>query len=656
VTARPDLRAVFANVPLVIGALALAGLVVVALFGDRLAPYDPQAWRIVEFYDNRIVVPPSAPDSHHLLGTDPLGRDQLSRLLWGARLSLQITLMAVVLRLGLGLSLGAAANATRGLTQTAVITLTNVWSSYPQLLLALLLGVALRDLHLLGFVIALGAVGWPGLARFFRAELGRIGRAPHVEAARSTGATETRILFVHIVRVALPQIIAVTALETAAVLLLLAELGFIGLFLAGSVGFVDDAGQPVLPVRDLTPEWGQMLAGAYGYITTREWVAYVPALAVVSAVFAFNLFGEGVRVALNPHDQRALSPRALSWGGRGLAAVVTLSLAAFTVSVLAGARGLTYEAGLQLATAAAARERPGSHLVASVVRFGSQAHGLDRPEKLNYYFVDPEGLTLRVGYGDAEANAAQVVRFEDDDGLGAVATFAPLADPVIGWQEALARAEREGGEIYRSVRRGWTVQVILYGSPIGPIYRVRYAVNAASPGFEVPIDARTGSTNLPMAIRLGPTFDDLRQRLGGDPILARINLTWRRSGLNGGFGAKAASAWRYDFISASGGTGYWSVTFGVGRPAEVLMRSGPLPAALADPIEVQPLFDKIEASVGQSLRSNWAAQNVTDWVADGSLERVSGELRFTVLYVGGTERIAYQMDVATARIQRVDLP
>jgi peptide/nickel transport system permease protein len=645
------MRAIVANFPLVAGALALAAIAMVALFGDRLAPYDPQAWRIVEFYDGRIVVPPSPPDSHHLLGTDPLGRDQLSRLLWGARLSLQITLMAVVLRLALGLSLGAAAAAMRGFAQAAVVTLTNVWSSYPQLLLALLLGVALRDFHLLGFVAAIGAVGWPGLARFFRAELGRVAQAPHVEAARSTGVSEMRILLAHIVRVMLPQIIAATALETAAVLLLLAELGFIGLFLAGSVGFVDDFGQPVLPVRDRAPEWGQMLAGAYGYITSREWVAYVPALAVVSAVFAFNLFGEGIRAALNPHDQRALSPRALSRGGRGLAAVVAFSAAAFTVSALGSARGLSYEAGNELAKAAAARERPGSVLVASVMRFGSEAHGLDRPEKLNYYFVDPEGQSLRVGYVDADASAAEVRRFADDDGLGAVSSLAPLDDSVIRWPEALAIAERQGGETYRSLRRVWFLRIVLQQSSIGPIYRVRYGGNAVSPGFEIPIDARTGNTNLPMDIRLGPTFNELRQRLGGDPVLARMTSTWRVSGPTAGFGPKAPSGWRYDFIRADGGDQTWIVMLGVGRPAELRSVGGPGPAPLSELIEVQPLFDQIEAFAGRSLRGRWG-----DWFASGTLERVNGELRFTVLYFAGPERAQFQMDVATARIQRVDLP
>ncbi len=104
---RADVRAAVGNVPLVMGMVGALAVAFVVLFGDRIAPYDPQAWRIVEFYDGRIIVPPSPPDSHHLLGTDPLGRDQLSRLLWGARLSVTVAGLAVLMRLGLGLAGGA---------------------------------------------------------------------------------------------------------------------------------------------------------------------------------------------------------------------------------------------------------------------------------------------------------------------------------------------------------------------------------------------------------------------------------------------------------------------------------------------------------------------------------------------------------------------
>ena len=111
---KSDLRAAAGNLPLVVGLIGALAITFVVLFGDRIAPYDPQAWRIVEFYDGKIIVPPSPPDSHHLLGTDPLGRDQLSRLLWGARLSITVTGLAVLLRVGLGLVVGTLIAASRG--------------------------------------------------------------------------------------------------------------------------------------------------------------------------------------------------------------------------------------------------------------------------------------------------------------------------------------------------------------------------------------------------------------------------------------------------------------------------------------------------------------------------------------------------------------
>lgn len=203
----------------------------------------------------------------------------------------------------------------RGVGDRALVTFTNVVSGYPQLLLALLVGVALRDLGVFGFVVALGVVGWPELARFMPFEFQQIASQPQVEAARAMGASPRRLALWHIARNALPQIVGVTALETATVLLLLAELGFVGLFVAGGTGFTSDTGAPVLPVRDRAPEWGQMLAGAQGYVTNHEWVAYVPALVVVAAFFAFNLLGEGVRAALDPHSGSVLS-RARSAGLR----------------------------------------------------------------------------------------------------------------------------------------------------------------------------------------------------------------------------------------------------------------------------------------------------------------------------------------------------
>jgi peptide/nickel transport system permease protein len=652
---RADLRAAIGNLPLVLGMVGVLAIAFVVLFGDRISPYDPQAWRIVEFYDGKIIVPPSPPDSHHLLGTDPLGRDQLARLLWGARLSVTITGLAVLLRVGLGLAVGALVATAQGVGSSLLLTLTNVVSGYPQLMLALLVGVALRDLGLIGFVIALGIVGWPDLARFIAVEFKRLSNAPHVEAAHAMGASPRRIALSHVLRNALPQLVGVTALETAAVLLLLAELGFIGLFVAGSVSFSDNSGAPVLPVRDRAPEWGSMLAGALDYATNRQWVAYVPALVVVAAVFVFNLLGEGVRSALDPHGSRALSPRALGWGARAAAMVVLLGVGSFALSQVAAAKGLSYEDGLAQARAAAELERPGARLVASVVVFSSEAHALDRPAKLNYYFVDRSRSSLRVGFVDADPNQKELRFLEDDDGLGDISSFAPVEDPELAWQEALALAEKTVGNFYRSTARGWLARVILRQFPNGPVYRVRYGPVLGRYAIDFPIDARTGSVDLPLPARLGETWDQVVRQLGGDPVVVRLAAEWRSTGQNQGFGPDRSVTRSYYFSRADGsGSSMVGVNIGQGSFVSFIPTPFVKPPPLGDAPDLQTLFTMVEERGGRAFREELAQASAAQWFAFGTLERVEGAQRFTVQYRIGERLGGFTLDVASGEVRRVN--
>jgi len=651
---KADVRAVIGNLPLVLGLLGLLAIAFVVLFGDRIAPYDPQAWRIVEFYDGKIIVPPSPPDSHHLLGTDPLGRDQLARLLWGARLSIAITGMAVLLRISLGLVVGALVAATHGVGSALVLTLTNVVSGYPQLMLALLVGVALRDLGVVGFVIALGIVGWAELARFVAVELKRLSNTPYVEAAQAIGATRRRVALGHVLRNALPQLVGVTALEAAAVLLLLAELGFIGLFVGGSVGFLNADRTPVLPVRDRTPEWGSMLAGALEYATNRQWVAYVPALVVVAAVFVFNLVGEGVRTALDPHSARVLSPRALGWGARGAAMVLVLGVSGFALSQVAAANGLSYEDGLAQARAAAEVERPGARLVASVVLFSSQSHSLDRPAKLNYYFVDRDGSSLRVGFIDADPNQKELRFLEDDDGLGDVSRFAPVDDPTITWQDALATAENNGGNGYRTSSRGWLARVILRQFPGGPVYRVRYGPVLGPTGLDIAMDARTGSLDLPLPARLGEIWDQVVRQLGGEPVVVRLAAEWRSTGPSQGFGPDRTVTRSYYFARADGsGSAMVGVNIGQGSFVSFIPTPFLKPPPLGDAPDLQTLFATVEDRGGRSLRAEAAQAGTVQWFAFGTLERVDGAQRFTAQYRIGDRLTTFTLDVATGEVRRV---
>ena len=196
------------NVALIIGLLGVAALGAIALFGPLLSAADPQAQRLVLFYpDGTFKVPPTPPDAYYPLGTDPLGRDQLARILWGARLTFTVVLLALLLRASLALAFGVVAGWCGGSYVDVLITfVTNAVAGVPQLLLALLVAVALREYAILGFVVALGCVGWAEGAQFVRAEVMRIRKAPYVEAATALGTRTRGLITRHLLRSLAPQL------------------------------------------------------------------------------------------------------------------------------------------------------------------------------------------------------------------------------------------------------------------------------------------------------------------------------------------------------------------------------------------------------------------------------------------------------------------
>jgi peptide/nickel transport system permease protein len=302
VKAPPSLgNRVLSNPALLLGGIGLGLMLLAAFAGPQIAPFDASAWRLVEFTPpNTFEVPPIAPGPRHLLGTDPLGRDLLSRLLVGARLTLTTLGLALIGRLVIAAVLGTVAAGGVAVARFTAASVIQGMAGLPSLLLCLVLILSLRGSGGLGFTLALACVGWPQLALFVREEIVRIRREDFVVAATAAGLGPRRLFVSHVARSLAPQFIGLAALEAASILLLLAELGFIGVFVSGGVVFVDDQGRPVLPIRDRAPEWGQMLAGAQYYAFSRQWVAFVPALFVATLVASFNLFGEGIRIAADP--------------------------------------------------------------------------------------------------------------------------------------------------------------------------------------------------------------------------------------------------------------------------------------------------------------------------------------------------------------------
>jgi dipeptide transport system permease protein len=277
-------RAYRQNRGAVIGLAIAAALVFLALSADLVTPHPPN-----EQFREHTLQPPAwdaGGSASFLLGTDPVGRDILSRLIYGTRLSLMIGLVSVTGSLVLGVLLGLAAGYFRGLTDTIVMRLMDVMLAIPSLLLAIAV-VAILGPGLINAMYAISIVMLPHFVRLTRAAvLAEAGR-DYVTASRIAGAGNLRLMFDTILpNCAAPLIVQVT-------------LGFSGAILdAAALGFLGLGAQPP------TPEWGSMLASALEFIQSAPWVVTFPGLAILVTVLAFNLMGDGMRDALDPRLAR----------------------------------------------------------------------------------------------------------------------------------------------------------------------------------------------------------------------------------------------------------------------------------------------------------------------------------------------------------------
>lgn len=626
---RHDVVRLLTNLPFILGSLGIAAIGFVALFGSQIAPSDPQAQHVVLFYgEGKFAAPPTPPDEHNLLGTDPLGRDQLSRLLWGARLTLTAVLVGLVGRGLIGITLGVIGGWSPGSWIDRLIGyVTNAVGGLPQLMLALLVVIALQEHGATGFLVALALVGWPELSQFVRAEVMRIAAATHVGAARALGATGSRIVRTHVLRDLSPQLLGLLALEAGSVLLLLAELGFIGFFISGGTFYLGADNTPILPVRDRAPEWGSMLAGARHYTFRDQYVAFIPGVVVIAAVLAFNLFAEGLRAAADPFGAHRVSPRVLGGVARTFAAGALISAVAFGY-VAASSGSLSFDEGLRRAEEAAERVLPGSELIAGVVRFESGEHALAQPAKLNYYFRDERGRTARVGFIDADGNAMEVKLADDEDDLPLEA-YAPMAAGSwrATWEQALTAAEDLGGQRFRDNARDYVVTVILArdADAAEPRYRVRYAHPLGGGGIEVRVNAVTGSEQVPLDLITEDARTRARAALAGPVALISIQLTWtsEREDLPEAAGTERPSGYRHRFIRSDATVNIPSadVSHVGGREGAATtdrfgQYSGARPGGrFAVPVEIGmavpdlvEAFERVEEAGGRELREGWEAE------------------------------------------------
>ncbi len=257
----------------IIGAAMVASLAIVALLAPWLAPHDPTAAVAATFGD------PGRPSLAFPLGTDALGRDVLSRIIWGARISLSVGVAAMSLTLAVGGLIGLAAGFFGGMVDFVLMRFTDMMLTLPALLLAMALISVLRP-GLLTILLVIGLVSWTQVARVVRAETLSVSQREFVVAARALGAGSARVAMRHVLPGVMPVIVVMAALGTSGTLLLDAGLSFLG-----------------LGVPPPTPSWGRMIEEATAYLRTAPWLATFPGLAIFYAVLGFNLLGYGFLAA-----------------------------------------------------------------------------------------------------------------------------------------------------------------------------------------------------------------------------------------------------------------------------------------------------------------------------------------------------------------------
>jgi ABC-type dipeptide/oligopeptide/nickel transport system permease subunit len=245
-----------------------------------VAPHDPTRQSLI-----RRLTPPvwtSAGKAAHPLGTDQVGRDILSRIIHGARVSLTVGTLAVLVSLAVGVPLGLMSGFLQGRVDTVIMTVVDVMLSFPQFLLALAFVAALGP-SLVTIIVVLGLTGWERYARVVRAEVLALREKDFVEAARSLGAGPARTILRHVLPNTFASIIVLSTLQVAQAILQETALSFLGVSTGGAY-----------------PTWGQMIALGRDFVSVAWWLATFPGLAILLTVLAINLVGDRLRDALDP--------------------------------------------------------------------------------------------------------------------------------------------------------------------------------------------------------------------------------------------------------------------------------------------------------------------------------------------------------------------
>jgi peptide/nickel transport system permease protein len=256
------------------GALAVGAILVVAVLAGVIAPYEP-----TDIDLESILSPPSA---RHVLGTDDLGRDVLSRMIWGSRISLSVGFVAMGIAVSIGIVIGSLAGFYGGRTETVLMRLVDIMLTFPTFFLILAV-IAILEPSIYTIMVVIGVTGWMDVARLVRAEFLTLKERDFVLAARASGAGSLRIIFRHVLPNSLAPVFVAATFGVAGAILAEAALSFLG-----------------LGVQPPNPSWGNILTLGKNNIEIAWWLSLFPGLAILVTVLSYNLVGEGLRDALDP--------------------------------------------------------------------------------------------------------------------------------------------------------------------------------------------------------------------------------------------------------------------------------------------------------------------------------------------------------------------
>ena len=258
----------------VLSAITILLLITVSILAPFLSPYDPTSIDV-----HNVLSPPG---KKHLLGTDELGRDLLSRIIWGSRVSLKVGFVAVGIAILIGIIIGALAGFYGGWTDAILMRFVDIMLAFPTFFLILAV-ISILEQNIFTIMVVIGLTSWMDVARLVRAEFLSLKEKDFVGAARAVGASDKRLIFTHILPNALSPVFVAATFGVAGAILIESGLSFLG-----------------LGVQPPDPSWGNILTAGKDNIEVAWWLSFFPGFAILITVLSYNLVGEGLRDALDP--------------------------------------------------------------------------------------------------------------------------------------------------------------------------------------------------------------------------------------------------------------------------------------------------------------------------------------------------------------------